>query len=60
MPSSGQPSKYHPRGHFLSTHQNEAFILEELAPDTKQELLVGIPALSDKAMMAFLTSKQSW
>lgn len=35
MPSSGQPSKYHPGAIFLSTHQNEAFILEELAPDTK-------------------------
>ena len=41
MPSSGQPSKYHPMGHFLSTHQNKAFILEDVAPDTNQELLVG-------------------
>ena len=60
MPSSGQPSKCHPMGHFLSTHQNKAFILEEVATDTNQELLVGIPGLSDKAVMAFLTSKQSW
>ena len=37
-------------GHFLSTHQNKAFILEEVAPDTNQELLVGIPGLSDKAV----------
>lgn len=59
MPSSGQRAKYHPTGHFLSTHQNTVFILEEVAPATNQELLVGIPGPSYKAMTAFLTLMQS-
>lgn len=55
MPSSGQPSKYHPTGHFLSTYQNRDFILEEVAGTTNQEFLVSIPEPSNKAMTAFTT-----
>lgn len=58
MPSSGQPSKYHPTGHFLSTYQNRDFILEEVAGTTNQEFLVSIPEPSNKAMTAFTTMMQ--
>lgn len=46
MTSSGQSSKYHSIGHFLSTHQNADIILEKVARATNQELLVSLNAQS--------------
>lgn len=60
MTSSGQSSKHHLTGHFLSTHQNAVVILEEVARATHQELLAsGITEPLDKVMIESLILAKS-